>query len=143
MENTEIKWKIEDLLPHRGRMLLLDEILKLDTEGAVSSTRIKETWPLVDGNVVSSLILIELTAQTGGLCNGLGLIHEHGKDSDKTGFLVGVKRATLHVASLPVGTTIVTKARNPFNFENFREIEGVSKTGETIVGEVTLQVMQV
>ena len=49
MSDTELHWNIEDLIPHRGRMLLLDDILRLDTEAAVSSTRVKETWPLVDG----------------------------------------------------------------------------------------------
>ena len=143
MSNSETRWNIEDLIPHRGGMLLLEEILRLDTEAAVSSTRVKESWPLVSEGYVSSLILIELAAQTGGLCNGLGLAREHGKDSDKTGFLVGIKQAVFHVGTLPVGTTIVTEARNSFNFENFREIEGISKAGGSVVGEVTLQVMQV
>ena len=44
--------------------------------------------------------------------------------------------------SLPVGTTIITEARNCFNFESFREIEGVSRVGSEVVCEVTLQVMQ-
>jgi len=142
MPDSELRWNIEDLIPHRGRMLLLDDILKLDTEAAVSSTRVKATWPLVDGISVSSLILVELAAQTCGLCNGLGRIHDQGENSDKKGFLVGVKQAVFHVASLPVGTKIITEAVNRFKFDSFREIEGVSRVGSDVVCEVTLQVMQ-
>lgn len=143
MENTGIRWNIEDLIPHRGRMLLLEEILSLNTEAAISSARVREAWPLISEHSVSSLILIELAAQTGGLCNGLGLVRKHGEDSDKTGFLVGVKQAVFHVAFLPVGTRIITEAVNKFKFESFREIDGVSKVGSKVVCEVTLQVMQV
>ncbi len=143
MKDTKFHWNIEDLIPHRGRMLLIEEILRVDTEAAVSSTKVKETWPLVDDNSVSSLILLELAAQTCGLCNGLGRIQDQGEDSDKKGFLVGVKQAVFHVASLPVGTGIVTEAVNKFKFESFREIDAVSKVGPDVVCEVTLQVMQV
>ena len=143
MKNAETRWDIEELIPHRGRMLLLDDILSLDTEAAVSSTRVKETWPLVGDGSVPALILLEIAAQTCGLCNGLGRIHDRGENSDKSGFLVGVKKAVFHVASLPVGTEIVTEAVNTFKFESFREIEGVSKVGQDVVCEVTLQVVQV
>jgi len=142
MSNPTALPEIEDLIPHRGSMLLLDEILTVDPQAAVSKARVKETWPLFDGSGVSALILVELVAQTCGLSNGLGRILEKGPDSEKTGFLVGIKTAALHVETLPVGTLIITEARNRFEFESFREVEGVARAGDDILGEVTLQVMQ-
>lgn len=55
---------------------------------------------------------------------------------------MGIKTARFHIDHLPLGADIITEARNRFKFEGFREIEGVSRIGEEIVGEVTLQVVQ-
>jgi predicted hotdog family 3-hydroxylacyl-ACP dehydratase len=133
---------IKDLLPHRGRMLLIDEIVSLDPEAAVSRSRVAQSWPLFDGTGVPAFMVIELVAQTCGLCNGLQRVLEQGEDSIKKGFLVGIKTAGLHMDTLPLGTDILTEAHNRFKFEGFREIQGVSRIGGRIVGEVTLQVMQ-
>lgn len=134
--------RITDLLPHRGRMLLIDEIVTLDLEAAVSRSRVAQTWPLFDGTGVPAFMVIELVAQTCGLCNGLQRVLEQGEDSIKKGFLVGIKTAGFHMDTLPLGTDILTEAHNRFKFEGFREIEGVSRIGGRIVGEVTLQVVQ-
>lgn len=142
MPDPKIPQEIEDLIPHRGSMLLLEEILELDPEAAVSKARVRDTWPLFDGSGVSSLVLVELVAQTCGLSNGLGRIRDRGIDSDKKGFLVGIKSAEFHVETLKVGTLITTEARNRFSFDSFREVAGVARAGDKILGEVVLQVMQ-
>lgn len=133
---------VHELLPHSGRMLLIDEILKVDTETAVSKSRVSEKWPLFDGHTVSPLVIIELVAQTCGLSNGLNRMQTQGNDANKMGFMVGIKRAQFHVDSIPLGADVVTEATNRFKFETFREIEGSVKNGFDIIGEVTLQVMQ-
>ncbi len=133
---------VHELLPHSGRMLLIDEILEVDTETAVSKSRVSEKWPLFDGEAVSPLVMIELVAQTCGLSNGLDRMQTQGDDSNKMGFLVGIKTAQFFVDSIPIGTDVVTEATNRFKFETFREIEGSVKNGSNIIGEVTLQVMQ-
>jgi len=37
--------KIEDLLPHRHRMLLIDEILEVDHNMAVTCATVTDRWP--------------------------------------------------------------------------------------------------
>ena len=51
-------YSIEDLLPHRNSMLLIQEILEGDPKAAVSRAVVNENWPLYDGHRVSSLVLI-------------------------------------------------------------------------------------
>lgn len=142
MANGSAHPSIEDLLPHRGRMLLIDEIVMLDIEAAVSRSRVMNTWPLFDGAGVPAFMVIELVAQTCGLSNGYHRRLVQGEDSDKKGFLVGIKTSRFHVDRLPLGADIITEARNRFKFEGFREIEGFARIGAGIVGEVTLQVMR-
>ena len=85
--------KIEDLLPHRDRMLLIDEILDVDDNKAVTSATVTDRWPFFNGTDVNSLILIEVVAQTAGINNGWVRIQKHGKDSEKKGWLVGIKQS--------------------------------------------------
>jgi len=133
---------ITDLLPHRGRMLLIQEIIQVDMDAAVSRSIVNEQWPLFDGAGVSPLLIIELVAQTSGLSNGLDRLTKEGPGTETKGWLVGIKKAELYVDTLTLGTAVVTQARNSFKFEGFREIEGRSMIDDKLVGEVTLQVVR-
>jgi predicted hotdog family 3-hydroxylacyl-ACP dehydratase len=134
---------IEDLLPHRGRMMLIDEIIEMDEEMAVTLSVVTDQWPLFDGKTVSPIILIELIAQTAGISNGLERIRKHGKDSEKKGWLVGIKKSRFFVDAIPLHTKIVTRSENKFKYDGFRELLGTAQIGQDIVCETILQVVQV
>jgi len=133
---------IEALLPHRSRMLLIDEIVSIEGDAAVSQAIPVDSWPLSDGSRVSSLLIIELVAQTSGLSNGLECLNTEGEDAEVKGWLVGVKKAVFNVRSIPLGEAVITETRNSFEFEGFREIKGLCRIGDTIIGEAVLQVMR-
>ncbi len=134
--------QIEELLPHRGRMLLIDEIVQIDGESAVSKAAPTDMWPMCDGTSVSSLLLIELVAQTSGLSNGMECLNTEGRGTRVSGWLVGIKRAGIEVPTLAMGEVIVTETQNSFKFEGFREIEGRCKCGDKVIGEIILQVVR-
>ena len=134
--------KIEDLLPHRGRMLLIDEILEVDHNMAVTCATVTDNWPYFNGNGVNSLVLIEVVAQTAGINNGWVRIQKHGKDSEKKGWLVGIKQSRFFVDTLALNARIITRAENQFEFEGYRQILGTARIGSEVVGEVALQVIQ-
>ena len=133
---------IEILLPHRGSMLLIDEIVKIDKDTAVSNATAKDRWPLCDDSNVSSLVLIELVAQTSGLSNSMERLNKEGDGAQTKGWLVGIKKASLKVTDIPLGQLIVTETKNSFKFEGFREIEGICRMEGRLIGEVTLQVVR-
>ncbi len=133
---------IEELLPHRDRMLLIDGIIELDNTSAVTRATVTDQWPFFDGKTVDSLILIELIAQTAGINNGWVRLKTHGQDSDKKGWLVGIKQSRFFVDAVFLNDLIITKAANEFEYENYRHIAGVASIGSKIVGEVTLQLIQ-
>jgi len=134
--------KIEDLLPHRDGMLLIDEIIEVDDTAAVTCAAVTDQWPFFDGMAVNSLVLIELVAQTAGIANGWVRIKKLGKDSEKKGWLVGIKQASFFVDAVSLNQRIITRAENQFEYENYRHILGVARIGSDIVGEVTLQLIQ-
>jgi predicted hotdog family 3-hydroxylacyl-ACP dehydratase len=133
---------VEDLLPHRGRMLLIDEVILIEDGTAVAGVQVNDRWPLAESDAVSPLMIIELVAQTSGIGNGLNLIKERGKGADKTGWIVGIKKAIFYTDALPMGARIVVESKNRFKFDDFIEIDGTAKMDDKLVGEVTLQVMK-
>ena len=134
--------KIEDLLPHRDRMLLIDEILEVDHHMAVTRATVTDRWPFFNGNSVDPLVLIEVVAQTAGINNGWVRIQTHGQDSEKKGWLVGIKQSRFFVDAVSLNDLIITKAENQFEYENYRHIAGVASIDSKIIGEVTLQLIQ-
>ena len=133
---------VEDFLPHRGRMKLVDEIIEVDEKRAVTRSRVTAEWPFFDGTAVSSLILIELVAQTAGICNCWSGIRMQGDQFVNKGWLVGIKHSRFFVDAIPLGTRITTSIENQFKLENFREIAGTAMIDSTLVGEITLQLVQ-
>jgi len=140
MNFTDIR--LDDLIPHRGRMKLIHSIIETDTEKAVTKAVVSDKWPLFDGNGVLSLLLIEVAAQTAGVCNGLDRIKNCGIYTSKTGWLVGIKKAQFFIDMIPNHTEIITFAENSYKFDNFREIKGTSKINSDVVSKIVLQLFR-
>lgn len=134
--------KLEDILPHRGAMLLIDEVLEVDSTFALTRSSVRATWPMAETEGVPPLILIELAAQAAGVCNGWDRIQTKGVESDKMGYLVAVKRARFHVDTIPIDSAVIARAENTHNFENLREIFCALHLGDRLIGEVNLQLFQ-
>ncbi|MGD9949701.1 MAG: hypothetical protein AB7U29_14665 [Desulfobulbus sp.] len=133
---------LEDLVPHRGTMLLLDTVLEVDTKHAMTLSTVKPSWPLFGQGGVAPLICVELAAQTAGVCNGWERVHSLGLDSNQMGWLVAVKKAEFHVGPLPQGTIIRARAENTLVFDRFREVTSVLYWDAQVVAEVVLQLFQ-
>ena len=123
-------------------MKLVGKILEIHKGKAVVETIITEDFPLIDNNKINPIILIELIAQTAGVSNGMERLTKHGLDSEKMGWIVGIKKAVFYVNEIPVGSKIITYAENCFKYDSFREIKGKAVIDSVVAGEVTLQVFQ-
>jgi predicted hotdog family 3-hydroxylacyl-ACP dehydratase len=132
----------ETILPHRGRMLLIDEILELDDDGAVTRSVVTERWPFFNGRDVNTIVLIELVAQTAGVHNGWIRDKLHGPAADKKGWIVGIRQARLMVNAIPLGTELITRAKNKMEFEGFRDIFGTVAMETQIVAEIAIQLLR-
>ncbi len=133
---------LEDLLPHRRPMLFIDEVLAVDTTSALTRSQVKDSWPLQVKGGVRPLILVELAAQTAGVCNGWDRIQTQGLDSNQMGWLVAIKKADFFINILPLEGEIIARAKNRYNFENLREIDCSLRLNEKLIGQATLQLFQ-
>ena len=135
---------IEDLIPHRERLKLIDTITFVDQEHAVTRATVKESWPLYSGDAVSAIVLIELAAQTAGVCIGWNQkMKSDGPKGEAKGWLVGIKNARFYVNTIPLDSCITTRSENRLVVENYKEIAASASIGEKLVGEISLQILHV
>ncbi len=133
---------LEDLLPHRDGMLLISEIVEVDSDHARTRCLVQKSWPTADSEGVHPLILVEIAAQTAGVCNGWGRIQSKGLDSNQMGWLVGVKKADFFVDTLPLGALITATAENTYSFESLREVSCELRLNDAVIGQAILQLFQ-
>lgn len=124
-------------------MLLIDDVISVEENFAVAEAVISPSYPMADSQGVPPLIMVELAAQTAGICNGLTRIKTEGKGSSKKGWLVGVKRAQFFVDdSIAIGSRLVIRSENRHEFDMLREVFCVVHLGDALLGEITLQLIQ-
>ena len=130
---------IESLIPHRKKIRIIDEVLDVQENSAVSSTVVNSDWPLFDGEAVNSLILIEAMAQTAALIEGVK--RKKRGDSGVKGWLVGIKSAEFMEEKIPVNTHLVVRLESTNAFDNYGVVEGTVQSGEKILATATLQAL--
>ena len=133
---TFIDVNIDELVPHRRPLRLIDEILGVDENSAVSASTISRQWPLLAGDAANPIVLIEIVAQTAAAQGGL---KEKKGASGNRGLIVGIKSAIFFIDEIPLHSRIITRSTTRLLIENFKEITGVVKIDDTVVAEITLQ----
>jgi predicted hotdog family 3-hydroxylacyl-ACP dehydratase len=86
--------------------------------------------------------LIELVAQTAGICIGWEEHKKKGKNTKGKGWLAGVKEALFYRERIPLGSQIMTEVRRVFDFENYHEVLGMIKADGDLVGKVSVQIVK-
>lgn len=132
---------IDEYIPHRDRMKLIDGVIEIDETRAVTAAVARESWPLADATGVNPIILIELIAQTAGIHNGW-------KKRDTVamagrGWIVGLREASFAIARIPLGANLVIDALNKPALGSFATIEGSVRLEEREIGRALLQAYQV
>ncbi len=133
---------IETLLPHRDGMRLVDKVVKVDEQMAVTESTVTKSWPLLENNAVGCLVLIELVAQTSAVCIGWKELKDGRDNVGGKGWLVGIKSASFFTGDIPVNTHIMTQTRISFTMDNYTEIQGESRAGNVVLGKIILQVLK-
>jgi predicted hotdog family 3-hydroxylacyl-ACP dehydratase len=134
---------IEDLIPHRNGMRLIDDIIAVDTSLAVTQARVKADWPLITLQGAGPLLLIELAAQTAGVCFGYNELQKPVElRNEAKGWLVGIKKATFFSDDIRIGECITTHAETVMTVEHYKEVVARAFLEKEPVAEIHLQVLQ-
>jgi len=103
------KFAVEELVPHSGKMVLLDRVIEFDEENMVAELIVRDDGLFGDGNTVPALLGIEYMAQTiaafGGIKRRLA-----GRPLD-LGFLLGTRRYVCNVGTFAVGSILTVSVK--------------------------------
>ncbi|MBN1547216.1 MAG: hypothetical protein JW902_11200 [Syntrophaceae bacterium] len=132
---------VEDLIPHRDRMKLIDDIVDITSERAITRTMVSERWPLVQNGAVDPLVLIELVAQTAAVQVSWQI---GGPESGAAGgLLAGIKNADFLTDGIPLGTILTTTVMPLYSAQGYTVLEGTIRAEAQILGRVEVQVIRV
>ncbi|MCK5479157.1 MAG: hotdog family protein, partial [Methylococcales bacterium] len=99
--------EVAELLPHDGKMVLLDRVIEYDQESLVAEVVVRDDGLFGDGKTVPAWLAIEYMAQTVAAHGGM-MCHLAGKPIN-LGFLLGTRRYNCNVSFLTVGTNLTVK----------------------------------
>ena len=137
--------QIEDLIPHRGRMKWVDDVLEVNDALAKTSSLVTEQWPLDDMDTADPIMLIELVAQTAGVLEGWKSKKKDGKAEAK-GWLVGIKKADFFIDRIPLKMLLVATVRRLYSLESSLEsyavFAGEVESESRLLSRVELQVFR-
>ncbi|WP_301673049.1 ApeP family dehydratase [Neisseria blantyrii] len=96
------------LLPHSGRMVLIDRITRYSDDFVEAGAQIKPDHILLVGGILPYTAFIELMAQAVGAYAGLQA--RKNAQPVRLGFLLGTRKLEIFAQSVPVGTHLLATA---------------------------------
>jgi predicted hotdog family 3-hydroxylacyl-ACP dehydratase len=99
-----INTPVEELLSHRGKMLLIDKVLRFDNESLSSQVTVRSDGLFDKDNNVPSWLGMEYMAQTIGAYQGM--MDKIANRPIQVGFLLGTRRYTCNKPYFKVGDTL-------------------------------------
>lgn len=131
---------VETLIPHRGRMALIEEILAVDENSCTTAATVRASWPLFDGEAVDTLVLVELVAQT-ACASGAWKRRREGKTGGG-GWLVGLRMGEFYEDRVALHTPLITSTKNLYCLDDYHVFEGAVMAGSTMVCRLTIQALR-
>jgi predicted hotdog family 3-hydroxylacyl-ACP dehydratase len=132
--------EVEALIPHRDRMKLIDEILDITAEKAITQTVVSDRLPLYKEGSVDPLIMIEIVAQTAAV--HVSWKRGVNKGGSGGGLLAGIKNADFLVDRIPLHTVLTTTVEPLYSAENYTVLEGTVQANKETIGRVEIQVIR-
>jgi len=129
---------IASLVPHRAPMILLDEALAFDDDGATCAVAVRAGAAFVEDGVVPAVVFMEYMAQAVAALAGYAA--QKRGDTVGSGYVVGARELNLHVASASVGDRLVVTVRRLAGNAQLGHYRGeVRRAGELLAdGELSI-----
>jgi predicted hotdog family 3-hydroxylacyl-ACP dehydratase len=135
--NTDMDLDIETMIPHRGRMRLIEKVVAVDDQRALTAATTSEDWPLYRDGAVDVLVTIELVAQTAAVLEGWKRLQTG--CGGTTGWLVGIKSADFCLPRLSVPALLFTEVIRSYALEGYAVFGGTVRMDERIVATLSIQ----
>ena len=124
---------LEDLIPHRDAMVLIDEVVSCDLEAATLTAAFtaKPQWQ-------ENWAAIEFMAQTAAALAGVSDRAAGWTGAPKPGYLLGTRKLELGIDRFAVGRRYLVTARNTFNADGAASFDCEIRDGDAVVAKASL-----
>jgi predicted hotdog family 3-hydroxylacyl-ACP dehydratase len=129
---------VEELLPHRERMLLLDEVREAGEASIACGVVLREASPFVENGRVNAIVAIEYMAQCVGAW--VGLQDRRNGQPIRIGYLVGSREVTFAVDDFVVGDDLRVEASRLWGDDSLGHFACRVERGGATVAEGVLNV---
>lgn len=108
-----MKYDLQTLIPHRGKMVLLDGVEEIDLERGTASSYfvVRKEW-------AQNWAAIEYMAQAAAVLAGAEDNAAHAGAAPRPGLLLGTRRLTLNIDKFKVGARYTVRATNSFRADD-------------------------
>lgn len=134
------EYSVAELVPHSGKMSLLDSITDYGDDWLHAEVCISETSMFVEERGVPAWIGMEYMAQAIGAYAGLQERLEG--DLPKLGFLLGTRKYLCSAEFFPIGETLRLMVKREMQAENGLSVFNCVLQGENIEATASLNVYQ-
>lgn len=131
---------IRDVVPHSGRMVLLDRLVAFDGESLAADVLIRPDALFAGEQGIGAWVGVEYMAQAVAALAGLEA--RQGGGRARIGYLVGARHYSCNVPYFPLGTPLRISVRRDGPADLRLGSFACSITGEGIVAEATITVFQ-
>lgn len=142
MELTDIN--IQEYLPHREPLLMVDGIIELCKEKVITKFSIQADNIFLFNNQLQESGLIENMAQTCASIVGQSFFDDQSNDTKVIGFITSIKK--VNIFSLPhLGQEIITKAKLVSQYENICNVSCETFCEDELLGtaEINLFIQEI
>lgn len=128
-----LSYPLEELIPHRGTMKLVDKLVSFDAEeeSAVVEFTVKDKFQ-------GSQVAIEYMAQSAAVLAGIFDKIEHPEKPPRIGFLMGSRKLKLDIPEFEVGRTYRVNVKKIFSDENTGSFDAAIMDGEKLLASAIL-----
>ncbi|MGH7653218.1 MAG: 3-hydroxylacyl-ACP dehydratase [Gemmatimonadaceae bacterium] len=131
---------IREVVPHSGRMVLLDRLVAFDGESLTAEVLIRAEALFADEHGVGAWIGVEYMAQAVAALAGIKARRDGGRA--RIGYLVGARHYTCNVPYFPLGAALRISVRRDGPGDLRLGSFACSITGAGIVADATVTVFQ-
>ena len=129
----------ESLIPHRGRMKLIEWVKSPTANGLEAEATVREEWPLTKDRTASSLLSIELAAQA---ISALSTWNRGEGSVPRVGLLVGIKEAEFSSACIPIGLRLKVQIEKLYQVGNYAVFQSRISPDIGFFCKIVIQVME-
>ena len=129
----------ENYLPHRGKMMLINTIVHVDSDSAVTESTANNRWPLFSGTGISPIIIVELAAQTAGIYIAWNKEKQKQRTGRERGWVVGISSASFFIDKIQQQSTLVTRITSKISMDTYMKLIARTFIKDDLAGEIGLQ----